>query len=449
MIIVDSLLPPAVMDLLLQIMALPNSDLARSSAARVLGKCNCFGKLVPLFMSWMKKRVESIIPARTAASLEFPEMEMVSVLSVLFPIEKLLDWTNSIEEDFLLESRCIEILDCLVVGGRNISHMLSDDLSHESGGILMKIMRCLNARDFPNMQCKAVDALQACGLTHFGNVANDLLKIFKTDNKCVVRARLADAIFHRDMDRGFRMEVSSIIGCNPFCEGRGWFLFFVFCFLFLSLFSSHLFSLSSPSLLTLFSLSSHSHLFSSHPGCPRSSPLARPPLHPHAPRRPVKMHLPPPPLPLEHRPPNPLRPPPPLLPLLPPPLRRPLRPAQRVNRRRLPLRNSGAILPPLLLHHLPLPHRPRPFDPRPLLPPPPLLRLPLLPPLPPRRVLPRGLGRGPIPPGPPPPPNGRGVLPQRSHGVLGGGGPGANVQDLEGVFDQPVPVGSASSQAHG
>ena len=123
-IISDSLLPSPVMEVLLQIMALPNNDEAKASAARVLGKCNCFQKLVPLFMTWMKKRMESIIPAKTAANLEFPEMEMVGVLSILFPIEKLLDWTNSIEEDEQLEKRCTEILDCLVVGGKNISHML-------------------------------------------------------------------------------------------------------------------------------------------------------------------------------------------------------------------------------------------------------------------------------------------------------------------------------------
>jgi len=94
----------------------------------------------------------------------------------------------------------------MVIGGQNISHMIRDDRMSETGGILGKILRCLKAKAFPSLQCKAIEALQACGLISFQNVANELLKVFKTDGKHVIRSRLADCIFHKSMERGFRME---------------------------------------------------------------------------------------------------------------------------------------------------------------------------------------------------------------------------------------------------
>ena len=205
-VVAQSFLPNEVMSLLFQIMALPNGDEARASASRVLGKCNVHDQLIPLFMMWMKKRTDSVVPCKTAADLEFPSLEMVSMLSLSFPVEKLLDWTNSEEKSFLLMEQCLDMMDCLIHGGANIGEMLSEENMVETGQILPKMLRCLNAADYETLQCRSVDALNACHLTQWEGVVEALLDVFIKDAKVAVKHKIADVLFHSSTERAVQME---------------------------------------------------------------------------------------------------------------------------------------------------------------------------------------------------------------------------------------------------
>ena len=202
-----NLLPLDVIKLLLQLMALPNSDEVRASASRILGKCNLHNKLIPLFITWMKNcGDDSIIPSKTAADLEFPSLEMVSMLSLGFPVEKLLDWTNTKEKMKRLEKQCLDMLDCLIKGGSNIGQMLSRENLVETGGILQKILRCLKASSFETLQCRSIDALLACRLNQWDDVIKSLLELFVSDEKINVKSRACDVLFHPGNSRGVIMD---------------------------------------------------------------------------------------------------------------------------------------------------------------------------------------------------------------------------------------------------
>ncbi|GMH65879.1 hypothetical protein TrLO_g8805 [Triparma laevis f. longispina] len=192
-IITNNYLPDPTIHMLLQIMALPNSDHARASAARVLGRCNIHDRLIPLFVTWMKN-AKGTIPSRTAADLEFPSLTMVNLLSVNFPIEKLLSDSTDKFKKISLQVQCMEMLDCLIHGGQNIGQMLSDENMAETGGILPKMLRCLNATAFPNLQLKAISALQACNLTGWPQVRESMMKRLNVDLKSEVRGACLAAL---------------------------------------------------------------------------------------------------------------------------------------------------------------------------------------------------------------------------------------------------------------
>ncbi|GMH98240.1 hypothetical protein TrVE_jg14275 [Triparma verrucosa] len=200
-IITNNYLPPPTIHILLQIMALPNSDQARASAARVLGRCNIHDRLIPLFVTWMKN-AKGTIPSRTAADLEFPSLTMVNLLSVNFPIEKLLsDSTDKIKK-VSLQVQCMEMLECLIHGGQNIGQMLSEENMAETGGILPKMLRCFNATAFPALQLKAIEALQACNLTSWPTVRDNMQSRLKQDEKSTVRgATLAALLKEAEVDK--------------------------------------------------------------------------------------------------------------------------------------------------------------------------------------------------------------------------------------------------------
>ena len=207
LIATSNFLPEEVIQLLLQIMALPNSDEARASASRILGKCNIHDKLIPLFVTWMRKRTEnSVIPSKAAADLEFPSLEMVGMLSMSFPVEKLLDWTNNDEKKEELETKCLEMLDCLIHGGSNIGQMLSEETLAETGGILPKMLRCLRAGEFENLQCRAVEALKACHLNLWEEVTEALQEVFVEDGKVKVREQICNVLFGGDYERDTIMD---------------------------------------------------------------------------------------------------------------------------------------------------------------------------------------------------------------------------------------------------
>ena len=205
MMLATSLLPEAVIHILFQFIVFPNRELVKSSAARILGKCNCHDRLNPLMMSWMKTSVDSTISFKTMADLEFPSIEMVAALSNHLPLEKLLD-PSFASKSKELQQGCIAILDCLVRGGSNIAHMLSERKLSESGGILMKLLRALKSPIYPLLQMKAVDALYACRLHHWKEVWVVLVEVFSEGRSAEIRGKIAGCILHHDTEKDIKIE---------------------------------------------------------------------------------------------------------------------------------------------------------------------------------------------------------------------------------------------------
>ena len=158
-----------------------------------------------MFVTWMKTSKGSI-PSRTAADLEFPSLTMVSLLSANFPIEKLLV-DNSMDKVKKMNIRvqCAEMLDCLIQGGQNIGQMLNDENLAETGGILPKLLRCLNADEYSDLQFRAVKALQACRLTTWASVRSELLQRVVVDVLPEVRGAILEVLL-KDLE-GDKMEV--------------------------------------------------------------------------------------------------------------------------------------------------------------------------------------------------------------------------------------------------
>ena len=61
--------------------------------------------------------------------------------------------------------------------------MLSEENMAETGGILPKMLRCFNATAFPTLQLKAIEALQACNLTSWPTVRDNMQSRLKQDEK--------------------------------------------------------------------------------------------------------------------------------------------------------------------------------------------------------------------------------------------------------------------------